>query len=85
MTLKEIYRTAKANGQAEICRFMRDMKKAGLRMRPYNGRFYWHGPAVSADCVADVMSETRVKCQHDSMGLGVIVYPYESLRGVDRV
>lgn len=85
MTLKAIYRTAKANGQTDICRFMRDMRRAGLKMRPYNGRCWWRGPAVSADSVSDVMSETRVKCQFDSLGLGVIVYPRESLRGVERV
>jgi hypothetical protein len=79
MTLNDIYRKAKADGDTDICRFMRDMRRAGLRMRPYNGRCYWHGPAVSADSVADVMSETRVKCQHDSLGLGVIVYPRQSL------
>jgi hypothetical protein len=79
MTLKEIYREAKAEGKTEICRFMRDMHRCGLRMRPYNGRFYWSGPAVSAEDVQEVLSETKVKCQFDQLGLGVIVYPRQSL------
>ncbi len=79
MTLKEIYREAKEAGRDEICRFMRDMRRAGLRMRYYGGRGFYQGPAVSAREIGDVMSETRVKCGWDSLGLGVIVHPRESL------
>lgn len=32
-------------------RFVRDMRKAGLDVRLYDGRFFWHGPAVdSLEC-----------------------------------
>jgi len=85
MSLKEIYQTAKLNGQTDICRFMRDMKRAGLSMRPYNGRCYWHGPSVVVDDLSDAMSATRVKTQWDRMGLSYIVYPRESLMGVETV
>ena len=43
------------------------------------GRFYWRGPAVVVRHAADAMSETRVKCQWDGMGLGVVVYPRQGL------
>jgi hypothetical protein len=79
MTLKEIHRQAKAEGKQDICRFMRDVKRLGLRMQPYNGRFYWHGPAVSTDDLKEVLGATRVKCQWDNLGLGWIVYPRQSL------
>ena len=79
MTLNEMYREAKSRGKTDICRFMRDMKRAGLRLRTYNGRCFWKGPGVVVRHVSDAMSETRVKCQFDSMGLDVIVYPRQSL------
>lgn len=55
--------------------FIEDMQQAGLEVRPYSGRYFWEGPAVRVDDIADAMSETTVKCQFDSMGLGYIVYP----------
>lgn len=61
-------------------RFVEECEAAGLEVEHYRGRFFWEGPAVRADCVADVMSITGVRCQHDSMGLGVIVYPIKSGR-----
>lgn len=59
-------------------RFVRECTEAGLEVSHYRGRSFWQGPSVTADCVADVMSVTRVRCQHDSMGLGVVVYPIKS-------
>lgn len=64
-------------------RFVRECTEAGLEVSHYHGRFFWQGPSVTADCVADVMSVTRVRCQHDSMGLGVVVYPIKSGRLVE--
>lgn len=55
--------------------FVRECQDAGLDVEHYHGRFYWEGPAVRADYLSDVMSVTGVRCQSDSMGLGVIVYP----------
>lgn len=81
MKLKELYKKAKDGGYTEVARFMRDMKKAGLlsQMRYYQGRFYWTGPAVTVSDIQEVLSQTKVKCQWDNMGLDYIVYPKQSI------
>lgn len=81
MTLKEIYAKAKQNGYNDVARFMRDMKRAGLvkHMKYYEGRYFWTGPAVVVDNIQVVLSHTKVKCQWDSMGLGYVVYPRQSI------
>lgn len=56
-------------------KFVKDMEKAGLKVKHYHGRFFWKGPAVRCDDIQDVLSETKVKCQWDNLGLGYIVYP----------
>jgi hypothetical protein len=56
-------------------KFVKDMKKAGLKPYHYQGRFFWQGPAVNVDSLQDALSNTKVKCQYDSMGLGFVVYP----------
>ena len=56
-------------------RFIRDMEKAGLEIRHYDGRSWWAGPAVVVDDISDAMSVTRVPCQFDNMGRHFIVYP----------
>lgn len=59
--------------------FVNDMRFAGLgeSLRHYKGRFYWEGPAVSVSRsdLQKAYGATTVKCQEDSMGLGVIIYP----------
>lgn len=82
MTLNDIYRAAGTDGRADIRRFMRDMRRAGLRMRPYAGRNFWHGAAVATDNLQTVIRATLVPCQWDSLGRGSIVYPIQSLSGV---
>lgn len=79
MTLNELYQEAKAKGRKQICRFMRDMKRAGIRMQVYRGRFWWKGPGVVVKNIHIPLHATKVKCQSDSMGKDVIVYPVESL------
>ncbi len=59
--------------------FISDMQDAGMEVRHYRGRFYWEGPAASCDEVQEVMSNTKVPCQQDSLGLGFIVYPKTSM------
>jgi len=61
--------------------FVSDMEEAGLEVEHYRGRFFWEGPAVRVDFLQDALSETKVRCQHDSMGLGFIVYPVASDKG----
>ena len=62
-------------------RFMGDMKRAGLKskMRYYEGRNFWTGPAVVVDDLQDALSHTKVKCQWDNMGRGFVVYPRQSM------
>ncbi len=56
-------------------RFVKDMQEAGLAPYHYKGRFFWEGPAVNVDDLQDALSQTKVKCQYDQMGLGFVVYP----------
>jgi hypothetical protein len=56
-------------------KFVKDMKKAGLEPKHYRGRWFWEGPAVDVDSLQDALSNTKVKCQYDHMGLGYVVYP----------
>lgn len=60
---------------------MRDMKRAGLKskMRYYEGRFNWTGPAVVVSDIQEVLSHTKVKCQWDNMGKNFVVYPKQSI------
>jgi len=55
--------------------FCDDMENAGLELRHYDGRYYYHGPAVVVDNIQDALSKTKVPCQWDNMGLDYIVYP----------
>jgi hypothetical protein len=58
-------------------RFRKDMEKAGLEIIEYRGRWYWQGPAVVVDNIQEVASKTKVKLQHDYMGLQFVVYPVD--------
>jgi hypothetical protein len=44
MKLSELYRLGKTQGKTEACRFMRQMKRAGLKLEFYQGRSFWTGP-----------------------------------------
>lgn len=79
MSLKEIYNQARADGKDEICRWMRDMRRVGLRMRYYEGRNFYKGPAVIVDDIQDCLSETKIKSQWDNMAFQFVVYPRCSL------
>lgn len=80
MTNKEIYDYAKKHGIKDICKFMKDMRRAGLKIRYYQGRFNWSGPAVVVPDIQDALSNTRVKCQWDNMALEYVVYPKAQLK-----
>lgn len=54
--------------------FILEAENAGYDVRLYHGRFYWHGPAVAVEA-GDSGFTTSVKTQHDSLGLGRIIYP----------
>lgn len=55
--------------------FVADMERAGLEVRDYGGRGGYRGPGVDCDDISEVMSQTKVECRWDNMGLGYIVYP----------
>ena len=55
--------------------FVADMSKAGLEVRDYRGRNFYHGPSVDCEDIQDVIRATKVKVCWDNMGLGFVVYP----------
>lgn len=59
----------------DCVRFDEDMVGAGLTVEHYFGRFMYEGPSVTVDNLQDALSETKVRCQWDSMGMGYVVYP----------
>jgi hypothetical protein len=61
--------------RSEYREFARDMRAAGLEVIHYRGRSFYEGPAVSVDDLQDALSNTKVKCRWDQLGLGYIVYP----------
>lgn len=67
--------------------FLLDMKEAGLldKTSMYRGRGWYMGPATRCDNIQQVLSETRIECKWDNMGLGYIVYPYESDLNLENV
>ncbi len=56
-------------------KFVKDMKKANLKVELYHGRNFWHGPTVIVDNLQDALSNTKIPCQWDNMGHAWIVYP----------
>ena len=59
-------------------KFTEDMEEADRDVEYYNGRNFYHGPAIRCDEseLQDVIRETEVKVQWDTMGKsGLIIYP----------
>jgi hypothetical protein len=56
-------------------KFIRNMKRAGLKPYYYSGRYYYKGPAVNVSNIQDALSNTKVPCRWDNMGLDYVVYP----------
>ena len=79
MDVEEMLEQARREGKADVCRFAEDMRRAGLEVRHYRGRFRWEGPAVVVSDLQDALGATKVRCLWDHMGLDKIVYPRESL------
>lgn len=69
------------NEDIDSCeQFVKDMEKAGIEYEEYQGRFFYHGPAVKTKeegfpTHQDVIRATKVKVQWDNYGLDFIVYP----------
>ncbi len=71
--------TEKSDGQhiGEFI-FTRDLLGEGFKVEDYDGRYFYHGPAVRVDDmdgVQAVIRATSVPVQWDNMGKGWIVYP----------
>lgn len=75
MKLKEVYDLAKEQNRPDVRRFMRDMKKAGIKIEFYQGRNFYHGPAAIVDSIQSVLSNTKVRCRYDNMGHRFVVHP----------
>ena len=68
----------------DCVRFVRDMQEIGLKVEHYQGRHFWKGPSVTVKDINDVITNTRVKCQWDNMGLDFVVYPIKSDQGANQ-
>ncbi len=79
MDVEELMERARAAGKTDLCRFVEDMRAAGLKVRYYRGRFRWRGPAVAVADLQEALGATQVRCQWDHLGLDKVVYPRESL------
>lgn len=62
-------------------KFKAAMERNGLKVRLYKGRWFWKGYGVSIERynLQEVMSFARVGLQHETLGLGYIVYPVQSM------
>ena len=79
MKMNDVYATAKKQEKRQLCRFMRDMKRAGLKQRFFQSQSSWSGPAVVCEDVETVLSETKVPCQSRQKGSRFLVHPKQGL------
>lgn len=79
MEIEELKRLCKEKTSIQ---FVADMIEAGLeeKLTWYIGRNSWKGPAVSVNYLQEALSETKVSCNYDRLGLGYIVHPVKSER-----
>jgi hypothetical protein len=61
--------------EPEHRQFCLDMAAAQLRVKHYDGRFYWSGPSVIVGDLQDVLGVTKVKCVWDELDSRFVVYP----------
>lgn len=79
MKMNDVYATAKSQEKTQLCRFMRDMKRAGLKQRFFLSQSKWSGPAVVCEDVETVLSETNVPCKSLQKGGRFLVHPKQGL------
>lgn len=77
--LNDVYASAKEQKKTQLCRFMRDMKRAGHKQRFIEDRAAWSGPAVLCDDVRAVLSDTNVPCLSVAKGDRFLVHPKQGL------
>ena len=66
-------------------KFVSDMDAAGIATAAYLGRFFWEGPAARSDqqngpTLQDIMRNTAVPLQWDSLASNYVVYPVGEAR-----
>ncbi len=79
MKMNDVYASAKRQEKKQLCRFMRDMKRAGFKQRYFHGTSSWSGPAVVCNNVESVLSETKVPCRSLQKGTRFLVHPKQGL------
>jgi hypothetical protein len=79
MKLNEVYEAAKEQDKRQLCRFMQDMRRAGLKQRVYHDNVSWSGPAVVCEDAEAVIAETKVPCLSVKKGQRFVVYPKQGL------
>ncbi|MEF8794020.1 hypothetical protein [Thiohalorhabdus sp.] len=63
---------------ARYNRFEEEAEAAGYEVETYQGRNFYHGPAVQVDSqeeYQELIRATSMNLQTDQMGLDLIVYP----------
>lgn len=58
-------------------KFHQRLEAHGYEIEIYHGRFFYFGPAIICSCGERdrIARLTEINLQHDTMGLGIIVYP----------
>jgi len=79
LKLNDVYESAKEQNKKQLCRFMLDMRRAGLKQRVYHDKLLWTGPAVVCEDVEAVMENTSVPCLSIKKGDRFLVYPKQGL------
>lgn len=81
LKLNAVYETAKEQNKKQLCRFMQDMRRAGLKQRVYHDNLLWSGPAVVCEELEleSVLAQTNVPCLSVKKGIRFVVYPKQGL------
>ena len=81
LKLNAVYESAKEQKKKQLCRFMLDMRRAGLKQRVYHDKLLWSGPAVVCKEleVESVLAQTNVPCLSVKKGRQFVVYPKQGL------
>ena len=81
LKLNAVYETAKEQNKMQLCRFMQDMRRAGLKQRVYHDKVSWSGPAVVCEEIdlKSVIAETNVPCLSVKRGSQFVVHPKQGL------
>jgi hypothetical protein len=79
LKLNDVYESAKEQNKKQLCQFMQDMRRAGLKQRVYHDKLLWSGPAVVCEDIASVLAQTNVPCLSVKKGQRFVVYPKQGL------